>query len=118
VAAGTVPGLDTVPLDFTFSGDFFELADFLHKLKRFVHLNDDRIVVDGRLMVVESFSLKMKDFPTLEATMTAKVYLSPQDEGAAAGATPEGPATATPAASTGAPAPAPAPTPVATPPAQ
>lgn len=115
--AGTVPGLDSVPLDFTFSGDFFELADFLHRLKRFVHVNDEKIVVNGRLMVVESFSLKMKDFPTLEATMTAKVYLSPESEGPAAGATPAGPGTApaapiAPAADGGA---APAPTPTVAP---
>ena len=105
-----------MPLDFTFSGNFFELADFLHRLKRFVHVNNDRIVVDGRLMMVESFSLKMLEFPTLEATMSTKVYLSPKAEGPTGGATAAGPAT-TPAASAPAPgsAPAPAPTPTAAP---
>ena len=112
--ADAAPGLDSIPLDFTFTGDFFELADFLHRLKRFVHVNDKRIVVDGRLMIVESFALKMKNFPTLEATMTAKVYLSPEAEGADAGATPAGPATTTPAGGS-APAPTPAPAPTSAP---
>ena len=115
VAAST-PGLDTVPLDFTFTGDFFELADFLHRLKRFVHVNNDRIIVDGRLMLVESFSLKMQEFPTLEATMSTKVYLSPKAEGPTGGATAAGPATAP--AATAPPAgttPAPAPTPTSVP---
>jgi hypothetical protein len=111
VTGGTAPGLDSVPLDFTFTGDFFELADFLHRLKRFVHVNDERIVVDGRLMLVESFTLTMKEFPTLEATMTANVYLSPRSEGVTGGATPAGPATA-PASGV---QPAPAPTPTSTP---
>ena len=107
---GAAPGLDSVPLDFTFAGNFFELADFFHKLKRFVHVNDGkRIVVGGRLMTIDSFNLTMKDFPTLEATMTATVYLSPLAEGPAAGATPAGPGTATPAGEA-APAPAPVPT--------
>jgi len=115
-AGGSAPGLDTVPLDFTFTGDFFELAEFLHRLKRFVHVNNERIVVDGRLMLVESFSLKMQDFPTLEATMSTKVYLSPKAEGPTGGATPAGPATA-PASSApaGGSAPAPAPTPTSSP---
>jgi hypothetical protein len=112
-AGGTAPGLDSVPLDFTFSGDFFELADFFHKLKRFVHVNGgERIVVGGRLMTIDSFTFTMKDFPTLEATMTSTVYLSPLAEGATAGATPAGPGTATPA---GGSAPAPAPVPASSP---
>jgi hypothetical protein len=94
-ATGTAtPGLDTVPLDFAFEGDFFELADFFHRLKRFVHVRGDRIVVGGRLMTIDSFTLSMgQTFPTLTAEMTATVYLSPMSEGATAGATPQGPAT-------------------------
>ena len=108
-AGGTAPGLDTVPLDFTFEGDFFELADFFHKLKRFVHVRGDRIVVGGRLMTIDSFNLTMgESFPTLTAQVTATVYLSPLSEGATAGATPEGPAPvdgSQPAGSTPTPAP-------------
>ena len=89
------PGLDTVPLDFTFEGDFFELAEFFHRLKRFVHVRGDRIVVGGRLMTIDSFTLSMGEtFPSLTAEMTATVYLSPMSEGATAGASPQGPGTA------------------------
>ena len=89
----TAPGLDTVPLDFTFEGDFFELANFFHRLKRFVHVRDDRIVVGGRLMTIDTFTLAMgESFPTLTAQMTATVYLAPLSEGPTAGATPQGPA--------------------------
>ena len=110
---GTAPGLDSVPLDFTFSGNFFELADFFHRLKRFVHVNDgERIVVGGRLMTIDSFTFTMTDFPTLEANMTATVYLSPVAEGPTAGATPAGPGTATPA---GGASPAPTPVPASAP---
>jgi hypothetical protein len=98
------PGLDTVPLDFTFEGDFVELAAFFHKLKRFVHVRDDRIVVGGRLMTIDSFTLSMEDdFPNLTALMTATVYLAPISEGTTAGATPDGPA---PVGADGAPQPA------------
>ena len=123
-ATGTAaPGLDTVPLDFTFEGDFFELANFFHRLKRFVHVRDDRIVVGGRLMTIDSFTLAMGEtFPTLTAQMTATVYLAPLSEGATAGATPQGPAAVGPDGTTqpasGEAAPAPAPTTPAAAPAQ
>ena len=103
-----VPGLDTVPLEFTFRGDFFELADFFHRLKRFVHVASDGVDVRGRLMTIEGLTFKAAGFPRLEAQVTANVYLAPKQEGATAGATPRGPgapAGAPEAASAPAPAP-------------
>jgi Type II secretion system (T2SS), protein M len=103
-----VPGLDAVPLDFTFRGDFFNLADFFHRLKRFVHVVNDRVDVRGRLMTIEGVDFKATSFPRLEAQVTAKVYLTPKGEGTA-GATPTGPSTSSasqasgPAPSTSAP---------------
>jgi hypothetical protein len=100
-----VPGLDTVPLDFEFQGSFFDLADFFHRMKRFVHVVNDRILVRGRLMTIDTVSFKSGDqFPRLTADFHATVYLSPKDEGVTVGATPDGPAGARPAGgSTGAP---------------
>jgi len=106
-AAPTTPGLDSVPLDFTFTGSFTGLADFLHRMKRFVRVANDKISVKGRLMTIDSLGFKSTTFPTLEATVSATVYLSPKDEGTTAGATPAGPQ-AVPTASGPAPSPAPA----------
>ena len=96
------PGLECVPLDFAFRGSFFDLADFFHKLKRFVKVANERVNVGGRLMTVDSFKFTTDtdSFPKLEAEVSATVYLSPKKEGATAGASPQGPS-ATPAASGG-----------------
>jgi Type II secretion system (T2SS), protein M len=98
-AAGTsetsgVAGLDAVPLEFTFRGTFFDLADFFHRMKRFVRVANDRINVRGRLMTVDTLDFKTKGFPRLEAQVSAKVYLAPKKQGATAGADPNGPAPA------------------------
>jgi hypothetical protein len=85
------PGLDTVPLEFTFRGSFFDLSDFFHRLKRFVHVANNRISVKGRLMTIDGFDLKSVAFPRLEAAVTATVYLAPKKEGTTGGATPQGP---------------------------
>jgi type IV pilus assembly PilO-like protein len=114
----SAPGLDTVPLEFTFRGSFFDLSDFFHRLKRFVHVANDRIAVSGRLMTVDGLDMKAVGFPRLETTVTATVYLSPKQEGATAGATPGGPAPGAAgqsSASTSSPAPSQPPAAVATP---
>ena len=91
-------GLESVPLDFTFNGTYFDLADLLHRFKRFVRVVNDRIVVRGRLIVIDSFTFTSgEDFPEIVANVKATVYLSPRDEGVSAGATPVGPSTTQPA---------------------
>jgi hypothetical protein len=119
-AGGGAPGLDSVPLELEFQASFFKLADFFHRLKRFVDVAQNRINVRGRLLTVESLSFKSEPelFPKLTAEVKAIVYLTPQTEGVTAGATPNGPATAVPtgASQPGATPPAsPAPTATATP---
>jgi hypothetical protein len=97
-SAGTgAPGLESVPLDFEFDGSFFDLADFFHRMKRFVKVANDKIVIRGRLMTIDSFTFDSSAFPSIKAQVSATVYLAPKAEGVDAGATPQGPAAVTPA---------------------
>jgi hypothetical protein len=121
-AAPTGPaGLESVPLELEFVGNFFNVADFFHDVKRFVRVAGTNVVVGGRLITIESVSYSSDQtiFPKLKAELTATIYLSPKVEGTTAGATPEGPPATTPASTPtdpAAPAPAaPTPTAVATP---
>jgi Tfp pilus assembly protein PilO len=121
--AGGTPGLDTVPLELEFVGNFFNLADFFHDVKRFVRVANRNVVVSGRLITVEGvkWSSDPELFPKIKAEIKATVYLAPKTEGTTAGATPQGPAPAapgtqtTPASGTPASTPSPAPTATATP---
>jgi Tfp pilus assembly protein PilO len=121
-AAPTAPaGLETVPLDLQFVGDFFSLADFFHDIKRFVRVANQNVVVGGRLITIDGvrWTSDSEVFPRLQVEMKATVYLSPKAEGATAGATPQGPSPTTPATTTPpaetTPAATPAPTATATP---
>jgi hypothetical protein len=97
-AAGTgAPGLETVPLDFEFDGSFFDLADFFHRMKRFVKVANDKIIIRGRLMTIDSFTFDSAAFPEIKAQVSATVYLAPKAQGVDAGATPQGPAPTSPA---------------------
>jgi hypothetical protein len=87
-----VQGLDSVSLDFTFTGQFGNLADFFHRMKRFVQVVNGQIQVHGRLMTIDSFTFQTgESFPNLTASVKATVYLAPKAEGIAAGATAQGP---------------------------
>ena len=111
-AATSTTGLETVSLELEFVGDFFNLADFFHRTKRFVQVAGREVLVNGRLVTFEgvSFASDTQIFPRIRAELMATVYLSPEAQGATAGATPEGPAPAAPGTT---PASTPAPTPTA-----
>ncbi|HXR31162.1 MAG TPA: type 4a pilus biogenesis protein PilO [Solirubrobacterales bacterium] len=110
-AASTLPlgaavgpaGLAIMPYTLEFEGDFFELADFIKGLDSLVKTKSEKVAVDGRLMTIDGFSLEgnqNRGFPHLKATFSVTTYLTPPSQGATAGATAAGPATATPVATT------------------
>lgn len=95
-ATGSAPApaaLEKVSLEFKFKGEFFSLADFFHRLKRFVYVEGDKVRVRGRLMTIDGveYATEADSFPLLTATVKSTVYLSPKTEGVTAGATPAGP---------------------------
>ncbi|HEX3277073.1 MAG TPA: hypothetical protein VHR40_01015 [Thermoleophilaceae bacterium] len=115
---GTTPvGLDTVPLELEFDGDFFNLAGFFHDVKRFVSTASNNVAVSGRLITIEGvrWSSDEELFPKIKAEITATIYLAPKTQGATAGATPTGPSTTTPTSTPDQSTPASTPTATATP---
>ena len=117
--AVAAPALDTVPLELEFIGNFFNLSDFFHDIKRFVHVANSNVIVSGRLVTIDGvkYSSDPQIFPRIKAEVTATVYLSPKTQGATAGATATGPAPApgtTPASTTTPSTTSPSPAPTAT----
>jgi hypothetical protein len=104
-APGTVPvgsaGFSAMPFNFTFSGNFFRLSDFFSRLERFVTVQNDKIDVTGRLLLLGSIAVTPDggDLNKLQAQVGASTYLVPPTKGVTAGASPAAPAgTAEPAA--------------------
>lgn len=98
-------GLPTLPYTLTFSGSFFDIAEFFEGVDRLVHLKADSelVAADGRLVTIDGFVLKgggPGSTPTLETTLAVTTYITPAEQGLTGGATPGGPslaATTTPA---------------------
>jgi len=101
VSVGTA-GFSAMPFTFSFLGSFGNLSRFFARMERFVTLRNERMDVSGRLLRLESIDLQVDQtgFPKIRAQIGASSYLVPATEGITAGATPQGPATTTPAATT------------------
>ena len=97
-------GLAVMPYEVSFDGNFFEIADFIEGLDKLVKTKEDEVVVDGRLVTIDGFTLEAdasKGFPALQASFTLTTYLTPPAAEAASGAPgAAAPSTATPAATT------------------
>lgn len=94
-------GLGVMPYDLTFSGDFFQVADFIEGIDSLVETKGSHVAVDGRLMTLDGFALSPDSdlgFPHLQATFSVTTYLVPPSQGITAGASPAGPGSAVPAA--------------------
>jgi Tfp pilus assembly protein PilO len=111
VAAATMPlgasigpaGLGVMPYTLTFSGKYFQIADFMKRVDALVRAENENVAVDGRLITLDAFALNAdpeEGFPHLDATFSVSTYLIPPEQGVTAGATPTAPApsTASPAA--------------------
>ncbi len=118
-AVGTA-SLPVMPYNLTFSGGFFEIADFLEGLDGLVKSNKGGAGVSGRLLTIDGFSLTPlesepdappSDDPPLAASLAVTTYLAPPVDGLTAGATPTAPAGTAPAVPTPASSTTPAPAP-------
>jgi hypothetical protein len=108
-AASVVVGdFQTVPITLAFDGNFYELSDFLFRLRTLVGVRAGELRASGRLFAVESISFaeSSKGFPDLGATLSVVAYVYGTEVSASAGAPPEA---TTPAADPNAATPAPAP---------
>ena len=93
-------GAQTIPINLMFQGNYFELADFLFRVRSLVSVRGGTLDSTGRLFVVDSvsFSEGEKKFPEIAATLTVAAYVYGSSASAAAATAPPG-TPATPPAS-------------------
>ena len=62
-------GLAVMPYTLTFSGNFFQIADFIHGIDSLVETENAKVGVEGRLVTIDGFSLNSPP-PNQKATAT------------------------------------------------
>jgi len=78
-------GYSAIAITLTFEGNYFDLTDFLFRLRNLVTVRDGRLSSSGRLFTLDSLSMKEgKDgFPTINAGLTVSAYVYGTDATAA-----------------------------------
>ena len=92
-----VGSYSVLPISVTFNGNFYNLADFLYRLRSLVSVHGGRLDATGRLFAVDTLSFNESDlkFPQIQATLVIDAFVY-----AAAPAPAVAPAAAPPASTT------------------
>jgi Tfp pilus assembly protein PilO len=104
------------PIDLVFDGNFYELSDFLFRLRSLVRVRGGELEATGRLFTVNSLNFveSEREFPRIKATLNVSAYVygtgvvAPSAPATGQPAPAPAPAPAQPAPAQAAPAPAPA----------
>jgi type IV pilus assembly protein PilO len=70
-------GYSVVPVSLIFQGNYYNLNDFLFRLRNLVHVSGGKLDAEGRLYNVASISFAEGDkkFPQVQATLTVNAYV-------------------------------------------
>jgi hypothetical protein len=100
-----ISGYQAVPIVLTFDGNFYDLSDFLYRLRTLVHVDEGRLAASGRLFAIDTldFAESPDGFPRIIASLVVDAFV--YGTGAPATATPATTTTATTATSTTTPVP-------------
>lgn len=94
-------GLGVMPYTLTFSGSFFQVANFIAGVDELIDTEETKVGVQGRLITIDGFSLvpraEDKATPKLDVSFTVTTFVTPPELGTTAGATPTEPAPSAPA---------------------
>jgi type IV pilus assembly protein PilO len=90
-----VGSYSVLPISVTFNGNFYDLADFLYRLRSLVTVHAGRLDATGRLFSVDTlaFNESPKKFPQIQATLVIDAFVYSSAPAPAPAATP--PATTT-----------------------
>ncbi len=93
-AATLLSGYQVVPIDLIFQGSYYDLADFVYRLRNLVTVHDGRLAATGRLFSVDSidFSEGQQKFPQILATLTVDAFVYGSASATGAAGTPAVPA--------------------------
>jgi Tfp pilus assembly protein PilO len=76
-AATPKTGYSAISITLSFEGNYFDLTDFLFRLRNLVTVRDGRLSSSGRLFTLDTLSMKEgKDgFPSINAGLTVSAYV-------------------------------------------
>jgi type IV pilus assembly protein PilO len=70
-------GYSALPINLTFEGNYYDLTDFLFRLRNLVRVRDGELGADGRLFTLESLAMEegTGGFPNIAASLTITAFV-------------------------------------------
>src|SRR5205809_1949030 len=100
--AAAVGSYSVLPISVTFNGNFYNLADFLYRLRSLVTVHAGRLDATGRLFSVDTlaFNESEQKFPQIQATLVIDAFVYAAAPAPVSAATPPAASTTTATTST------------------
>jgi hypothetical protein len=76
-SAATLAGYQAVPIQLVFDGNFYDLSDFLYRLRNLVDVRRGALDATGRLFAIDQLSFDEGDegFPRIRATLVVDAFV-------------------------------------------
>jgi type IV pilus assembly protein PilO len=70
-------GYSVIPISLTFEGSYYDLSDFLFRLRNLVAVRDGRLSASGRLFTVDALDMHQAatGFPSIDAVITVSAFI-------------------------------------------
>ena len=70
-------GYSALPINLTFEGNYYDLTDFLFRLRNLVRVRDGELGADGRLFTLETLAMQegTGGFPNITASLTVTAFV-------------------------------------------
>ncbi|MBW3592829.1 MAG: type 4a pilus biogenesis protein PilO [Actinobacteria bacterium] len=75
-AQAVVGAYRTLPITLTFEGNYYDLTDFIYRLRSLVRVDDGQLTANGRLYTLDQIDLHeaQDGFPSIEAVLVVSAY--------------------------------------------
>jgi Tfp pilus assembly protein PilO len=72
-----ITGYQAVPIQLTFKGNFYNLSDFLYRLRTLVQVDEGQLAATGRLFAIDTldFSESQEGFPQIAASLVVDAFV-------------------------------------------
>jgi Tfp pilus assembly protein PilO len=69
-------GYSVIPISLTFQGSYYDLSDFLFRLRNLVSIRDGKLSASGRLFTLDSLDMHQAPtgFPNIDAVITVSAF--------------------------------------------
>ena len=94
-------GYRSLPISLSFEGNYYDLTDFLFRMRNLVAVRDGKLAAAGRFFTLDTIDMHDAGLPRIEAVLVVSAYAY---DAAAQAAAPVAPVTGTPPPTTTAPA--------------